>query len=411
MRVGSSRRAGGRLPVAAVFFAVLVAGCAGRRGQVARPITPPVGPVGDDLPCQNAYPCSEALTVHGLAAIHGKPADPVPGLTVSATQPDRPLSVLVLSGGGKYSAFNAGLLAGWTESGTRPTFDVVTGISSGALSSIFAFLGPKYDARLSSMYLAITRDDLFRVSPVRNLVNHHCLATHEPLRDRIGHEVNDETLADLRRAHAEGRRLFVATAELLSQKLVVWDLGALASSGRPDAGDTVRKVLLAASSIPGWTPPVEFDVEVDGKHYTEWHADGGNFTEAFVQTAQGLPPGSNVFVMTAGKLYRDPLTDYPKFLGLVGSAVSNNLASLYRADVMKIHSLCAATGANFKLVAIPQDCPVTVSSMVFDPAELRRLYDLGKAMSVRGIDWRTTPPGAAAGERTPVRTGVGPTVR
>src|SRR5688500_6758394 len=53
-----------------------------------------------------------------------------------------PRNVLVMSGGGSFGAFTAGVLAGWSQSGTRPEFDVVTGISTGALLAPFAFIGP-----------------------------------------------------------------------------------------------------------------------------------------------------------------------------------------------------------------------------------------------------------------------------
>src|ERR1700761_1328068 len=46
----------------------------------------------------------------------------------------------------------AGLLTGWSESGTRPEFKLVTGVSTGALIAPFAFLGPKYDNVLRETY-------------------------------------------------------------------------------------------------------------------------------------------------------------------------------------------------------------------------------------------------------------------
>ena len=39
------------------------------------------------------------------------------------------INYLSISGGGSDGAFGAGFLAGWTASGTRPKFDVVSGIS------------------------------------------------------------------------------------------------------------------------------------------------------------------------------------------------------------------------------------------------------------------------------------------
>ena len=68
---------------------------------------------------------------------------------------------LALSGGGGDGAFGAGLLCGWTEAGTRPTFKIVTGISTGALISPFAFLGPAYDHRLKEAYTTISDKDIY----------------------------------------------------------------------------------------------------------------------------------------------------------------------------------------------------------------------------------------------------------
>src|SRR5215216_4221972 len=64
----------------------------------------------------------------------------------------RPRNVLVLSGGAEDGAYTAGVLNGWTAAGTRPQFDVVTGISTGALIAPFAFLGPEYDEALARGY-------------------------------------------------------------------------------------------------------------------------------------------------------------------------------------------------------------------------------------------------------------------
>src|SRR5690242_14074334 len=61
-------------------------------------------------------------------------------------------TILALSGGGASGAYGAGVIAGWTETGSRPEFDVVTGISTGALAAPFAFLGPRWDDSLKRAY-------------------------------------------------------------------------------------------------------------------------------------------------------------------------------------------------------------------------------------------------------------------
>lgn len=59
---------------------------------------------------------------------------------------------LAMSGGGDDGAFGAGLVTGWTARGDRPEFTVVTGVSTGALSAPFIYLGPEYDQQLRSIY-------------------------------------------------------------------------------------------------------------------------------------------------------------------------------------------------------------------------------------------------------------------
>ncbi len=49
-----------------------------------------------------------------------------------------PYKILAISGGGSRGAYGAGVLSGWIVAGRRPNFDVVTGISTGALIATFA---------------------------------------------------------------------------------------------------------------------------------------------------------------------------------------------------------------------------------------------------------------------------------
>src|SRR4051812_11613322 len=75
---------------------------------------------------------------------------------------------LAVSGGGEDGAFGAGLLCGWTATGTRPEFEVVTGVSTGALTAPFAFLGPAYDAQLRAVYTDLMPEDVLLE---RNLIS------------------------------------------------------------------------------------------------------------------------------------------------------------------------------------------------------------------------------------------------
>src|SRR5258708_30143984 len=63
-----------------------------------------------------------------------------------------PINVLALSGGGAGAAFGAGALTGLSKAGIRPHFHVVTGVSAGALTAPFAFLGPAWDGELTESF-------------------------------------------------------------------------------------------------------------------------------------------------------------------------------------------------------------------------------------------------------------------
>ena len=337
--------------------------------------------------------------------------DAVAGLALAmqGAAPDRPagkpLNVLCVSGGGKYAAFTAGALAGWTASGTRPAFDIATGISSGAPTAFLAFLGPKYDDFLADTFLKLHRTDLFTWQPLRGLAAGTGLMSSRPLAQLLDRKLDDAVLADLRAAHAQGRRLFVATSNVMTHKLIVWDVGAIASSGRPDAAALVRKVVLAACSIPGIVPPVEFDVTVNGVRYTERHADAGSLTQVFVATAGPLPPGSAVWVLSAGKTHLDRAEGPPRVLASMVAAVSTTLYALFRADAVKLYALCGVTRSRFRMLALPDDFNGHTSSMVFDPAESRCMFWIGYQMAA-GDAWETRPPDTAPGEVPPPRAGL-----
>jgi hypothetical protein len=342
---------------------------------------------------------------------HSDAADAVSGLALAmqGDAPDRPadkpLNVLCVSGGGKYAAFTAGALCGWTASGQRPVFDVATGVSSGAPCALMAFLGPKYDHQLADIFLNLNRTDLYVWRPVRGLATGSGLMSSRPLVKLLEQRLDASVIADLRSAHREGRRLFVATSNVRTHKLVVWDVGALASSDRPDAAALVRKVVLAACSIPGIVPPVEFDVTVNGVRYTELHADAGNLAQVFVRTSGPLPPGSAIWVLSAGKVHPNCSKGTPRVLESMVMAVSTTLYALFRADTLRLYALCGVTRSRFHMLALPKDFECRTNSMAFDHKESLRMYLVGYQLAA-GDMWAAQPPDTAPGEVDPPRAGV-----
>jgi hypothetical protein len=324
----------------------------------------------------------------------------------------RPLHVLAVTGGAEGAPFTAGVLAGWTKSGTRPQFDVVTGISGGALIGAYAFLGPKYDSHLKRLALSLRASDLVKVRPVCCLLRYGAFASSKPSERLLQTEVNDCFLADLRQAHAEGRRFFVGTMNQYTKHLVTWDVGAIASSGRPDADELVRKVLLAAIAWPGLVAPVEFNVEVNGRCYHEEHCDGGLATMTFVRfgslagwTEQGARAGpgclagSDLYVLANRKLHAEPGPVPKGALPRTMNSLTAMFESRTRSDIARLYSLCSISGMRFHLLAVPQafpEEPLGIGELY--PREARQLFEIGYQMSAGCPPWRLTPPEAEPGD-------------
>lgn len=388
-----------------IALAAILPGCAG-----ARPIdTPPAATTKlywqSEPSHESCRPETDKIIIDGLAAqLGGAPPPPI----------TKPLNVLALSAGGKYAAYSAGLLCGWTETGTRPTFDIVTGVSSGAILSLYAFLGPQYDAKLKCFFTEYNQSDLFPVRPLRNLIVNGSMAAPIGLKRTIEKEINNFTLAEIAQSHKAGRRLYLATMNVHTKQLVIWDIGGIACSGRPDALALVRTVMLAATAVPALLPPVEIDVVVDGKRYTEVHCDAGPVTQTFVRFGPHDCPrpgakwlaGSQLYCLAAGKIDPDPIEGRVGFISRVSASVSASLYALYRVELMKLHSLCLTTGMQFNLAAIPPETELDVDSTSIQAKVMKPLFELGYRTGVAGIPWRPTPPGALDGEEPEPRSGT-----
>ncbi len=182
-----------------------------------------------------------------------------------------PKEILVVSGGGARGAFGAGVLTGWSQSGKRPDFDVVTGVSVGSLQAVFAFLGSAFDGELEELFAHHQHLSDFSLweSP------RGAVSDVTPFEQAIREKFDQQVMEAVAQRYSEGKFLFVGTTNLDAGEFVVWDMGAIASSGRPDALHHFQSVLLASCSMPMVFPPSFFEVEVDGATYREMHVDGG----------------------------------------------------------------------------------------------------------------------------------------
>lgn len=311
--------------------------------------------------------------------------------------------LLAVSGGGENGAFGAGLLNGWTESGRRPEFNLVTGVSTGALTAPFAFLGRAHDPALRDVYTNITLRD---VAISRGLITGalaDALADTTPLLTTISRHLDEAMLAAIAAAYDDGRLLLIGTTNLDAQKPVIWNVGAIAKSGHPGALDLVRKVLLASAAIPGAFPPVMIDVTVDGRTYQEMHVDGGAFAQAFLYpNAVGeariarRSRGERVrevsaWVIRNARLDPDWTAVERRTLGIAGRAISTMIFTSGFTDVIRLYNRSLADGVDFNLAFIGPDF-VGEPPRPFDQGFMRALFDHGLARGRTGGGWVQRPP-------------------
>lgn len=301
---------------------------------------------------------------------------------------------LALSGGGGDGAYAAGLLVGWTANGQRPSFDIVTGVSTGALAAPFAFLGSAYDNRLEEVYTRFETGDLGNPQIFSAVFGGPSLVDASGLERLLEHYVDEELLAKVAVEHARGRRLFVATTNFEAERQVIWNLGAIAASKNPDRLHLFRLILLASAAVPGILPPVLVNVTVDGREYQELHADGGMVGQVFfVPQAAGVQrTRSQLYVIRNGKMGPAWQSNVPTSFRMARRSLETLIKNQARGDVERLYTQAKGRGMAFRLAAIPGDF-VGESAEPFDKAYMRQLFDVGYIAAKHGFAWASDPYG------------------
>lgn len=330
---------------------------------------------------------------------------------------ERTANYLSLSGGGDNGAFGAGLLTGWTQHGDRPDFDLVTGVSTGALIAPFAFLGPQYDDVLRQVYTEITRRDVFRQLGLMGALFGEAYADSSPLYGLISQHIDEEVLKKVAYQYRERNRwLLMATTNLDAGVPVLWNMGQIASIGTPEALTLFRKIMLASSSVPGAFPPVMFDVTVDGQNFQEMHVDGAASMQVFMYpSAVGgsllrsgvVSPYKNreVYIIRNARLDSDWRQTERSTLSIMGRGISQLINSQGYGDLHRIYLTSLRDNVGFNLAFIGPDFELQRRTP-FDPAYMRALYDYGHELGRAGYPWMHVPPGFDQAVNTDVKEQV-----
>jgi hypothetical protein len=309
------------------------------------------------------------------------------------------LDFLMISGGGSGGAFSVGVLSAWSDIGTRPQFDVVTGVSTGALISPFAFLGSNYDRTLIHLFTSGVAEHLADTKFPLGLIGSSLLKSR-PLRRLIEGVVTPDVLKQIAVEHRKGRRLLVLTTNLDTQRAVVWNMGAIANSSRSDALKLFRDILVASASIPGVYPAVMIEAESEGRRIQEMHSDGGSASQVLM-LPQAILAGTDrlvpfeeqkvdFYVIVNNALIPEFGATRNRTLSAIARAYSILLKSQTKSELTILYDYARLTDAGFHLATIDVQIPYSMRDP-FNASYMRAVYDLGYAGVVAGDLWKTRP--------------------
>lgn len=310
------------------------------------------------------------------------------------------LDILSLSGGGSDGAFGAGLLNGWTKSGKRPKFDIVTGVSTGAIIAPFAFLGPAYDPQIKQIYTTLSTSKVLQLDILTGLLGGAALTDNHGLVKMIAHHATPELLDKIAREYRKGRFLLVGTSDLDTQRGIIWDIGMLANSNHPQKLELFRKIILASAAIPGAFPPVKFQVQADGKMYDELHVDGGiaaqvflyppAFSPARLDALLGIKRRRRVFVVRNTKVTPQYEVTQGKLIDISARSISTLIKNQGIGDLYRIYALAKRDNLDYNLAYVPTSFNMKAQD-VFDTKYMQALYKVGEQMGRTGNFWHKSP--------------------
>src|SRR5581483_2675829 len=312
-----------------------------------------------------------------------------------------PANYLAISGGSDDGAFGAGLICGWSDAGTVPNFKLVTGVSTGAMIAPFAFLGRSYMSGLRAVYTEIGPDNVLKRRGVHNAIFGEALADTTPLYHLITHYINDRAIADIATEYNRGRLLLIGTASLDAQRPVIWNIGAIAASGRPGALELICKIILASASIPGAFPPMMIDVCAHGRHYQEMNVDGGVVAQTFLYPpnvatrrdfeAAHITRERHAYIIRNSRLDPDWASVNRRFLNISGRAIATMIHYMGYNDLLRIYAQAVRDGIDYNLAYIEPDFPKT-KHRKFDPEYMNAMFAHGYAKGFHGFRWHKSPP-------------------
>ncbi|MFV1983636.1 MAG: patatin-like phospholipase family protein [Thiohalomonadales bacterium] len=311
------------------------------------------------------------------------------------------LNILTLSGGGTRGAFGAGLLYGWNKRGDIPKFDIVTGVSTGAVMAAFVFLGGDELENLKNFYTKSYTDDIYTSSWFSFFKAY--LMNPTPLKKLFLKNFNEDFLNRVAAEHAKGRRLYIGSTNLDTGQLIVWDMGAIASSNRSDKYQRFADIIYASSAMPIFLPPQYMSVDIDGKRYYQMHVDGGIYSHVFMigllvnwkdvlnlRSASSLNFDTTLYTIVNRK-YRnrhryDPVEQSPA--SIIDAYVETETDLLFDRSIYRLYDSTIKKGIKFRMASVPEDVNHVDDPTEFNPEKMTKLFNVGYDFGLNGIIWQ-----------------------
>lgn len=346
-----------------------------------------------------------------LFSAQGKPVVPPSGATIAGDEvplatPTKEIHVLAISGGGSDGAFGAGVLKGWTESGKRPVFNIVTGVSTGALIATFAFLGSQWDDDIERFYTRVTSELIYADQGIAGFFQDSLYDTG-PFRAMIEKVVTPRLLDAVAEEHRKGRRLYVATTDLDHGTLVVWDMGGIAASNDAGRVDTYRDVLVASAAFPGFFKPVYIRHSDKSGSKVRMHVDGGVKAPILLRSfmVEGKQRSKTVYMLVNGKLSLSAGTEAvpATVLGISKRSISELMRGLTYKTIYQGYVAARQAKAEFRILHVPDKTKDIEDGLRFQPHEMRELFEVGRVIGRDPRNWPNQPPRLEPLEHVEVR--------
>jgi hypothetical protein len=319
---------------------------------------------------------------------------------IQARSAEEPINILALSGGGAGGAFGAGAIVGLTESGKRPEFAVVTGVSAGALIAPYAFLGPAWDHQLMEIYTRGTGDHVLHSRGLGALFG-SSMYSGTPLKELVDRYATDALIEAIALEASKGRLLLVATTDVNTGEPVVWDLGAIAMHGGSNARTLFRDVLVASASVPGLFPPIIIRIPGEGGQRNETHVDGGVTLPFFILPSPVDMPaepmnharGAKLYVLIDGQLGEQPRATRLRTTTIMSRSVAAGLNRMLRTTLELTAATAEERGIALDYSAIPVSYPYH-GALDFSAATVRPLFQYAYECARAGRLWTAFRPAA-----------------